>query len=86
MVYFFVQHKVHRIPGGSYEILPNLLPAEVLTAYTHYSFFGWTLIITDVAFDSVSELDFKDANLEVCFANVAIDPFFSLFLTRSYHS
>lgn len=34
-------------------------------AYTHYSFFEWGLIILDVLYDSVSELDFKAANLEV---------------------
>ncbi|KAI1349775.1 Frag1/DRAM/Sfk1 family protein [Xylaria sp. FL0043] len=42
IVYFFIQHKIHRVPG----------------AYTTYSFFEWSLILYDVAFDSVTALDF----------------------------
>lgn len=34
-------------------------------AYTYYSFFEWALIAFDVMFDSVAELDFKAANLQV---------------------
>ncbi|PKS04956.1 hypothetical protein jhhlp_008322 [Lomentospora prolificans] len=43
MVYFFLQHKIHRVPG----------------AYTIYSFFEWSLILFDIAFDSVTALDFS---------------------------
>ncbi|KAI1131460.1 Frag1/DRAM/Sfk1 family protein [Nemania abortiva] len=42
MVYFFIQHKIHRVAG----------------AYTTYSFFEWSLILYDVAFDAVTALDF----------------------------
>ncbi|CAE6515195.1 unnamed protein product [Rhizoctonia solani] len=42
MVYFFIRHKVQRIPG----------------AYTHYSFFEWWLIVADVAFDSLKSAEF----------------------------
>ncbi|KAL2130941.1 hypothetical protein VTI74DRAFT_5746 [Chaetomium olivicolor] len=42
LVYFFIQHKVHRVPG----------------AYTIYAFFEWSLILFDVAFDAVTALDF----------------------------
>jgi hypothetical protein len=35
-------------------------------AYTRYSFFEWALIVFDVLYDSVAELDFKEANLQVC--------------------
>lgn len=42
LVYFYVQHKVRRIPG----------------AYTYYSFIEWSLIFYDVLFDSCSILDF----------------------------
>ncbi|KAL2266817.1 hypothetical protein VTJ83DRAFT_6169 [Remersonia thermophila] len=42
LVYFFIQHKVHRVAG----------------AYTIYAFFEWSLIILDVAFDAVTALDF----------------------------
>ncbi|RPD60996.1 hypothetical protein L226DRAFT_462521 [Lentinus tigrinus ALCF2SS1-7] len=48
MIYFFVQHKVHRIPG----------------AYTRYSFFEWGLIFLDIFYDSSAELDFKAADLK----------------------
>ncbi|KAI8081732.1 Frag1/DRAM/Sfk1 family-domain-containing protein [Halteromyces radiatus] len=43
MIYFFLQHKVHKIPG----------------AYTTYAFFEWSLILYDVAFDAVTALDFQ---------------------------
>ncbi|KAG1882105.1 Frag1/DRAM/Sfk1 family-domain-containing protein [Suillus subluteus] len=49
MIYFFVQHKIYRIPG----------------AYTRYSFFEWSLILLDVLFDSITELDFKTSNLQI---------------------
>ncbi|KAK4238795.1 Frag1/DRAM/Sfk1 family-domain-containing protein [Achaetomium macrosporum] len=42
LVYFFIQHKVHRVPG----------------AYTIYAFFEWSLILLDVGFDAVTALDF----------------------------
>ncbi|KAK1229087.1 Protein cwh43, partial [Marasmius sp. AFHP31] len=49
LVYFFIQHKVHRIPG----------------AYTYYSFFEWGLIFFDVLYDSFTEEEFRQAGLEV---------------------
>ncbi|OJT05847.1 Protein cwh43 [Trametes pubescens] len=49
MIYFFIQHKVHRVPG----------------AYTRYSFFEWSLIFLDVLYDSSAELDFKAADLKI---------------------
>lgn len=42
LIYFFIQHKVHRVPG----------------AYTIYAFFEWSLVLLDVAFDAVTVLDF----------------------------
>ncbi|KAJ7650428.1 Frag1/DRAM/Sfk1 family-domain-containing protein [Roridomyces roridus] len=42
LVYFFIQHKVYRIPG----------------AYTYYSFVEWSLIVFDIVFDSFSEDEF----------------------------
>ncbi|KAI5304187.1 Protein cwh43, partial [Ascosphaera atra] len=42
LVYFFIQHKVHRVPG----------------AYTTYAFFEWSLVLFDVAFDAVTAIDF----------------------------
>ncbi|KAH9481549.1 Protein cwh43 [Psilocybe cubensis] len=47
LVYFFIQHKVHRIPG----------------AYTRYAFFEWGLIFFDVLYDSVAEQEFREADL-----------------------
>ncbi|ESK82818.1 calcofluor white hypersensitive protein [Moniliophthora roreri MCA 2997] len=55
LVYFFIQHKVHRIPG----------------AYTHYSFFEWGLIIFDVLYDSFSEQEFREAGLEITIGSPA---------------
>ncbi|KAI0397980.1 Frag1/DRAM/Sfk1 family protein [Xylariaceae sp. FL0594] len=42
LVYYFVQHKIHRVPG----------------AYTTYAFFEWSLIFYDLAFDAVTAFDF----------------------------
>ncbi|CAG8533236.1 8088_t:CDS:2, partial [Scutellospora calospora] len=49
MIYFYIQHKVHRIK----------------TAYTYYSFFEWSLILYDVAFDSITSFDFKSFQLAI---------------------
>ncbi|KAF9306288.1 hypothetical protein BGZ74_006794 [Mortierella antarctica] len=49
MIYFFIQHNVHRIPG----------------AYTHYAFFEWSLIISDLAFDAVCMIDFETFEFRV---------------------
>ncbi|KAH8831369.1 Frag1/DRAM/Sfk1 family-domain-containing protein [Flagelloscypha sp. PMI_526] len=48
LVYFFIQHKVHEIPG----------------AYTRYAFFEWGLIFFDVCFDAQSSLAFREAKLK----------------------
>ncbi|KAB8343113.1 hypothetical protein FH972_022706 [Carpinus fangiana] len=49
LVYFFIQHKVHRVAG----------------AYTIYAFFEWALVLLDVAFDAVTALDFAGLELVV---------------------
>ncbi|THZ17481.1 calcofluor white hypersensitive protein [Aureobasidium pullulans] len=49
LVYFFIQHKVHKVPG----------------AYTIYAFFEWALVLLDVAFDAVTALDFSGLELVV---------------------
>ncbi|OAA65382.1 Frag1/DRAM/Sfk1 [Niveomyces insectorum RCEF 264] len=49
LVYFFIQHKVHRVPG----------------AYTIYAFFEWSLVLFDVAFDAITALDFDTFDLVV---------------------
>ncbi|KAI9504115.1 Protein cwh43 [Coemansia spiralis] len=49
MIYFFINHKVHRIAG----------------AYTTYAFFEWALIIFDIMFDSLAMVEFKALDLAV---------------------
>ncbi|KAJ7158875.1 Frag1/DRAM/Sfk1 family-domain-containing protein [Mycena filopes] len=49
LVYFYLQHKVHQVPG----------------AYTWYSFCEWALIALDVLFDSFAEVEFRCANLQI---------------------
>ncbi|KAI1295223.1 hypothetical protein EDD11_007943 [Mortierella claussenii] len=49
MVYFFIQHNVHRIPG----------------AYTYYAFFEWSLIFSDLAFDAVNLIDFQTLEFRI---------------------
>ncbi|KAI1797457.1 Frag1/DRAM/Sfk1 family-domain-containing protein [Ganoderma leucocontextum] len=55
MIYFFIQHKVYRIPG----------------AYSRYSFFEWSLIFLDVLYDSSAELEFQAADLKITIGNIA---------------
>ncbi|KAK0610176.1 Frag1/DRAM/Sfk1 family-domain-containing protein [Bombardia bombarda] len=49
LIYFFIQHKVHRVAG----------------AYTMYAFFEWALILFDVGFDAVTALDFDTFEVTV---------------------
>ncbi|KAI4123366.1 MAG: hypothetical protein LQ338_005298 [Usnochroma carphineum] len=49
LVYFFIQHKIHKVPG----------------AYTIYAFFEWALILFDVGFDAVTAFDFEGFELVV---------------------
>ena len=39
--------------------------ADRAAAYTTYSFFEWSLVLLDVAFDAVTALDFKSFELVV---------------------
>ncbi|KAL8705524.1 MAG: hypothetical protein Q9201_001341 [Fulgogasparrea decipioides] len=47
LIYYFIQHKVHKVPG----------------AYTTYAFYEWALILFDVGFDAVTALDFDGFEL-----------------------
>ncbi|KAJ1891785.1 Protein cwh43 [Kickxella alabastrina] len=49
MIYFFINHKVHKVPG----------------AYTTYAFFEWALIVFDVMFDSLAMVEFKALDLAI---------------------
>ncbi|KAL9099254.1 MAG: hypothetical protein Q9163_005219 [Psora crenata] len=49
LIYFFIQHKVHKVAG----------------AYTTYAFFEWALILLDVGFDAVTALDFEGFELVI---------------------
>ncbi|KAK6360713.1 hypothetical protein TWF730_006841 [Orbilia blumenaviensis] len=49
LIYFFIQHKVHKVAG----------------AYTIYAFFEWSLILYDVGFDAVTALDFEGFELRL---------------------
>ena len=37
----------------------------MIAAYTTYSFFEWSLVLLDVAFDAVSALDFETFEVQV---------------------
>lgn len=67
LVYFFIQHKVHRVAGGKISLLNRVLNCQLmeLLAYTTYAFFEWALILFDVAFDAVTALDFETFELVV---------------------
>ncbi|KAK0290635.1 Protein cwh43 [Friedmanniomyces endolithicus] len=49
MLYFFLQHKIHRVPG----------------AYTIYALFEWSLVLIDVGFDAVTALDFQSLEIVI---------------------
>ncbi|SDA02991.1 BZ3500_MvSof-1268-A1-R1_Chr11-1g03251 [Microbotryum saponariae] len=49
LVYYYIQHKVHRLPG----------------AYSKYALFEWGLILLDVAFDAVSILDVARLEIKI---------------------
>ncbi|KAI9670208.1 MAG: hypothetical protein M1831_006421 [Alyxoria varia] len=49
LIYFFIQHKVHKVPG----------------AYTIYAFFEWALVLLDVAFDACTVFDFEGFEIVV---------------------
>jgi hypothetical protein len=47
LVYWFIQHKVHKLAG----------------AYSIYAYFEWSLIILDIAFDAWTTVDFADLTI-----------------------
>lgn len=67
LVYFFIQHKVHKIPGGKSVLnkVISLHNAHRYAAYTTYAFFEWALVLLDVAFDAVTVIDFAALELVV---------------------
>jgi hypothetical protein len=66
LIYFFIQHKVHKVAGGK-AIFRGIFGVGLIydSAYTTYAFFEWALILFDVAFDAVTALDFETFELVV---------------------
>ena len=66
MIYFFVQHKVHLVPGGTFFIQPQseYTFTSGQLAYTRYAFFEWSLIIFDILYDSLATLDLGENEIE----------------------
>lgn len=70
LTYFFLQHKVHKVAGGTEAAQatprndhdPTTNPC---IAYTIYAFFEWAMILFDVGFDAVTALDFEGFELIV---------------------
>lgn len=59
LIYFFIQHKVHRVAGGT-SCRPYYTSYTYLfAAYTIYAFFEWSLVLLDVAFDAVTMIEFQ---------------------------
>lgn len=65
LIYFFIQHKVHKIAGGKFMNSNYWGETDIISAYTTYAFFEWTLVLLDVAFDAVTALDFEAFELVV---------------------
>jgi hypothetical protein len=59
LIYFFIQHKVHRVAGGMSCCLVHLAYTHLFLAYTIYAFFEWSLVLLDVAFDAVTMIEFQ---------------------------
>jgi hypothetical protein len=66
LIYFFIQHKVHKVAGGK-ALFRSIFGVGLIhvSAYTIYAFFEWALILFDVAFDAVTALDFETFELVV---------------------
>jgi hypothetical protein len=66
LVWIYLQHKVHRVSGGMLaspcsdriEAEPSL---PLVTAYSIYAIFEWSLIVLDVSFDSLYILDYPSS-------------------------
>ncbi len=66
LIYFFIQHKVHKVAGGKLAPrAPRTIYHWYCIAYTIYAFFEWALILFDVGFDAVTALDFEGFELVV---------------------
>jgi Frag1/DRAM/Sfk1 family protein len=74
LIYYFIQHKVHRVAGGKFKFYQTSVMyrenrmSNVNTAYTKYAFFEWSLVLLDVAFDACTMYDFE--GLEIVLRDV----------------
>jgi predicted secreted protein len=59
LIYFFIQHKVHKVAGGISSC------KTLIKAYTIYAFFEWGLVLLDAGFDAVSILDFERFEFQI---------------------
>ena len=86
MIYFFVQHKVHHIPGGTFSGGTQPQREHMLTsrhlAYTRYAFFEWSLILFDILYDSLATLDLEESGIE---ASIIYQSPHSCILTCALH-
>ncbi|KAJ2911915.1 hypothetical protein MD484_g8496, partial [Candolleomyces efflorescens] len=57
LIYFYIQHKVHRIPG----------------AYSSYAIFEWSLIFFDIFFDSVTERELRQTGTYITIGPQRLD-------------
>ena len=72
LVYYYLQHKQHRIAGGEQRVVLLCALSKSMAepdpidphepAYSIYALVEWSLIVLDVAFDSVAILDFPDGS------------------------
>ena len=66
LVYFYIQHKVHRIAGGwSRHLNASCAVADFFVAYSIYAIFEWSLIFYDVTFDAIAISDFAGYELHI---------------------
>lgn len=78
LVYFYLQHKVHRVAGGTLlQDRSGVLSRKELTlsiiAYSVYALFEWLLIILDVSFDSIFINDYEEVYNNAPFTPVSLE-------------
>ena len=65
LIYFFIQHKVHKVAGGLCISAECKIIMLTRSAYTVYAFFEWALVLFDVSFDAVTAIDFENFEIVV---------------------
>jgi hypothetical protein len=64
LIWQYYRHSVLRIPGCKFNLAHKLM-----SAYTTYAFFEWSLVIWDIAFDSLAVDDLSNLKVSLSLAS-----------------